>query len=105
EIAEMHVAVQAKLLRILQENAFRRVGGREEIHVEVRVIAATNHAPANALATGKLREDLFYRLNVLPIPLPPLRDRREDVLPLAPPFLAGFRSGETRPVRPPAPPA
>src|SRR5467141_209504 len=67
EIAEMDVAVQAKLLRILQDNAFRRVGGREELHVDVRVIAATNRAPADAMAAGALREDLFYRLNVFPI--------------------------------------
>src|SRR5438094_3043612 len=83
EIAEMEVSVQAKLLRILQDNAFRRVGGREELHVDVRIIAATNQAPADALAAGKLREDLFYRLNVFPISLPPLRQRPEDVLPLA----------------------
>jgi DNA-binding NtrC family response regulator len=96
EIAEMDVAVQAKLLRILQENAFRRVGGREEIHVDVRIIAATNHAPADALATGKLREDLFYRLNVFPISLPPLRDRPEDILPLARTFLEEFSAENAR---------
>jgi DNA-binding NtrC family response regulator len=96
EIAEMDVAVQAKLLRILQENAFRRVGGREEIHVDVRIIAATNRAPADALAAGKLREDLFYRLNVFPISLPPLRDRPDDILPLARTFLEEFSAENAR---------
>jgi len=96
EIAEMDVAVQAKLLRILQDNAFRRVGGREELHVDVRVIAATNRAPAEAMAAGALREDLFYRLNVFPIPLPPLRDRPEDVLPLARTFLEEFSAESKR---------
>jgi DNA-binding NtrC family response regulator len=92
EIAEMGIGVQAKLLRILQDNVFRRVGGRKEIRVDVRVIAATNRAPAAALASGKLREDLFYRLNVFAIALPPLRDRPEDILPLARSFIDEFDS-------------
>ncbi len=96
EIAEMDVLVQAKLLRILQDNAFRRVGGREELHVDVRIIAATNRAPADALAAGKLREDLFYRLNVFPIPLPPLRQRPEDILPLARTFIEEFSAENAR---------
>src|SRR5437899_3138103 len=96
EIAEMEVSVQAKLLRILQDNAFRRVGGREELHVDVRIIAATNRAPADALAAGKLREDLFYRLNVFPIPLPPLRQRPEDILPLARTFIEEFCAENAR---------
>src|SRR5207247_1653278 len=96
EIAEMEVSVQAKLLRILQDNAFRRVGGREELHVDVRIIAATNQAPADALAAGKLREDLFYRLNVFPISLPPLRQRPEDVLPLARTFIEEFCAENAR---------
>ncbi|OLC64885.1 MAG: transcriptional regulator, partial [Candidatus Rokubacteria bacterium 13_1_40CM_4_67_11] len=96
EIAEMDVSVQAKLLRILQDNAFRRVGGREELHVDVRIIAATNRAPADALAAGKLREDLFYRLNVFPIPLPPLRQRPEDILPLARTFIEEFCAENAR---------
>ena len=90
EIAEMGIGVQAKLLRILQDHVFRRVGGRKEIRVDVRVIAATNRAPATALASGKLREDLFYRLNVFAIALPPLRDRQGDILPLARAFIDEF---------------
>src|ERR1041384_3996080 len=73
EIAEMVVSTQAKLLRVLQENAFRRGGGKAEIPVDVRVIAATNRRPADAMAAGHLREDLYYRLNVFELPLPPLR--------------------------------
>ena len=90
EIAEMNIAVQAKLLRILQDGAFRRVGGSKEIRVDVRVIAATNRAPAAALAAGKLREDLFFRLGVFLISLPPLRDRRDDIVPLAHHFIEEF---------------
>jgi DNA-binding NtrC family response regulator len=96
EIAEMNVAVQAKLLRILQDSVFRRVGGRDEIRVDVRVVAATNRVPADALAAGKLREDLFYRLNVFAISLPPLRDRREDILPLARAFIEQFNEEHGR---------
>jgi DNA-binding NtrC family response regulator len=98
EIAEMGVGVQAKLLRILQDSVFRRVGGKKEIRVDVRVIAATNHEPAAALASGKLREDLFYRLNVFAIALPPLRDRPEDILPLARRFIDEFNVEPQKPV-------
>jgi DNA-binding NtrC family response regulator len=79
EIAEMQPATQVKLLRVLQERTFRRLGGRQEQSVDVRMIAATNVNPGEAVRNGKLREDLFYRLNVFTIELPPLRDRREDV--------------------------
>jgi DNA-binding NtrC family response regulator len=79
EVAEMAPATQAKLLRVLEERAFRRVGGAEEIRVDVRVLAATNVDPDEALREGKLREDLFYRLNVFTLDLPPLRSRREDI--------------------------
>ncbi len=79
EIAEMHENLQAKLLRVLQEQRFRRVGGREVIEADVRVIAATNRDPRAAIAEGRLREDLYYRLNVFAIALAPLRDRPEDV--------------------------
>lgn len=79
EVAEMAPATQAKLLRVLEERAFRRVGGAEEIRVDVRVLAATNVDPDEALREGKLRDDLFYRLNVFTLDLPPLRSRREDI--------------------------
>src|SRR5262249_15294874 len=96
EIAEMDVAVQAKLLRILQENVFRRAAVRERIPWDSRTTPAPTRPPADALATGKLREDLFYRLNVFPISLPPLRDRPEDVLPLARTFLEEFSAENSR---------
>jgi DNA-binding NtrC family response regulator len=90
EIAEMTPATQVKLLRVLQEQKFRRVGGRAEQDVDVRVIAATNVNPAEAMKSGKLREDLFYRLNVFTIELPPLRDRKDDLPLLIQSFLAEF---------------
>lgn len=90
EIAEMTPATQVKLLRVLQERSFRRLGGRQEQKVDVRVIAATNQDPAEAVRKGKLREDLFYRLNVFAITLPPLRERREDIPILVEYFLKRF---------------
>jgi DNA-binding NtrC family response regulator len=90
EIAEMTPATQVKLLRVLQERSFRRLGGRNEQSVDVRVIAATNVVPADAVKSGKLREDLFYRLNVFAIDLPPLRTRKEDLPLLIQSFLAEF---------------
>jgi DNA-binding NtrC family response regulator len=96
EIAEMVVSTQAKLLRVLQENAFRRVGGKAEITVDVRVIAATNRRPADAMAAGNLREDLYYRLNVFELPLPPLRDRPEDIVALAHRFIDEFNRADNR---------
>jgi DNA-binding NtrC family response regulator len=88
EIAEMTPATQVKLLRVLQERAFRRLGGRHEQVVDVRVIAATNANAAEAVKSGKLREDLYYRLNVFAIELPPLRHRKEDLPLLIQAFLA-----------------
>jgi len=79
EIAEMDASLQAKLLRVLQEQKFRRLGGNEVVSADVRVLAATNRDPRAAIADGKLREDLYYRLNVFTIQLPPLRDRPEDI--------------------------
>jgi DNA-binding NtrC family response regulator len=79
EIAEMPVALQPKLLRVLEERHLRRVGGNREIAVDVRVLAATNRDPARSVADGKLREDLYYRLNVFTVELPPLRRRLEDL--------------------------
>jgi DNA-binding NtrC family response regulator len=98
ELAEMNVAIQAKLLRVLEEAAFRRVGGKGEVTVDVRVIAATNHVPAEALASGTLREDLFYRLSVFVLELPPLRDRNEDIPLLAARFIEDFNAQNNRSV-------
>ena len=99
EIAEMQPATQVKLLRVLQERTFRRLGGRQEQTVDVRVIAATNQNPIDAVRAGKLREDLFYRLNVFAIELPPLRERREDVPLLIQTFLGEFNARNSKSVR------
>jgi two-component system response regulator AtoC len=87
EIAEMDFNLQAKLLRVLQERTLERLGSNRTIAIDVRVIAATNRYPRLAISEQKLREDLFYRLNVFTIELPPLRERREDIIPLARFFL------------------
>ena len=87
EIGDMPLDAQTRLLRALQSGKIRRVGGREEIAVDVRIIAATNRDLAPLIAAGAFREDLFYRLNVVPITLPPLRDRAEDIPALARHFL------------------
>jgi two-component system response regulator PilR (NtrC family) len=87
EIGEMTPSMQVKFLRVLQERRFRRVGGTEEIAASIRVIAATNRDLPRAVADGKFREDLFYRLNVIPIKLPALRDRAGDVPLIAEHFL------------------
>ncbi len=99
EIAEMTPALQAKLLRVLEEKAFRRVGGLGDIHVDVRVIAATNRDLESSVRAGKFRDDLFYRLNVLRVELPPLRARGEDVVLLARYFVDAFSREFKRPVR------
>ncbi len=83
EIGNMSANVQAKLLRVLEEGTFMRLGGTRAIKVDVRIIAATNADLKEAVARGQFREDLYYRLNVFPITLPPLRERREDIVPLA----------------------
>jgi two-component system nitrogen regulation response regulator NtrX len=90
EIADMSLRTQAKILRILQEHKFERVGGTETIEVDVRVIAATNKSLEKAIQEGTFREDLFYRLNVIPFHVPPLRERREDVPVLARAFVEEF---------------
>jgi DNA-binding NtrC family response regulator len=87
EIGEMAAPSQAKLLRALQERAFRRVGGTRDIKVDVRVVAATNRSLDGLVREGRFREDLFYRVSVIPISIPPLRERPDDILPLARHFL------------------
>ncbi|MGA3185787.1 MAG: sigma-54 dependent transcriptional regulator [Bryobacteraceae bacterium] len=79
EIGDMPVALQAKLLRVLEDSRVRRLGGKSEIQLDVRILAATNSPLDAAIREGRFREDLFYRLNVFPIPLPPLRDRKDDL--------------------------
>jgi DNA-binding NtrC family response regulator len=96
EITEMPIELQVKLLRVLETDTLVRVGGTEPVKVNVRVLAASNRDPAEAVKAGKLREDLFYRLNVFPIALPPLRDRPGDIDLLAEHFLAELnREGGT----------
>jgi len=80
EISEMHPALQAKLLHVLQDGEFSRLGGKRDISVDVRILAATNKQLERAVEEGLFREDLFYRLNVIMIQIPPLRERREEVL-------------------------
>lgn len=79
EIGDMPAAMQTKILRVLQERTFERVGGIKPLHVDIRLIAATHRDLSRAVAEGKFREDLYYRLNVVPVPIPPLRERREDI--------------------------
>jgi two-component system response regulator HydG len=90
EIGEISPAIQVKLLRFLQEKTFERVGGNETVKVDVRIIAATNRDLASEVAAGKFREDLYYRLNVVNVEMPPLRARPSDLLPLAAHFLGRF---------------
>ncbi len=90
EIGEMSPVLQVKLLRVLQERRFRRVGGLEELTADIRVIAATNQDLAKLIADGRFREDLYYRINVIPISLPPLRERREDIPLIAEHFVAKY---------------
>jgi DNA-binding NtrC family response regulator len=79
EITEMPIELQVKLLRVLEEGKFRRVGGNHEINIDARIIAASNRDPQKAITDGRMREDLYYRLNVFPIDVPPLRERLEDI--------------------------
>lgn len=95
EVGDISAELQTKLLRFLQEREFERVGATEPIHVDIRVIAATNRDLSGAVKEGRFREDLFYRLNVIPIRLPPLRDRKEDIPVLANYFLKRF-AAETK---------
>ena len=92
EIAEMSVALQAKFLRILEDGMVRRLGGKNEVKVDVRVLAATNKDPEQAMKAGTFREDLYYRLNVVSLAMPPLRQRREDIPLLVQAFLEEFNT-------------
>jgi two-component system, NtrC family, nitrogen regulation response regulator NtrX len=92
EVGDLHEASQAKLLRVLQDGECQRLGGEQSIRVAVRVISATNRRLDDLIADGKFRHDLFYRLSVVPIRMPALRERREDVRELADYFLAEFCS-------------
>jgi DNA-binding NtrC family response regulator len=105
EIAETSPAIQTKLLRVLQERTIRRLGGQKEQLVDVRLIAATNLDPAKAVQEGKLRMDLYYRVNVIGIGVPPLRDRAEDIPLLVQTFIAEFNSRNGRNVRAASPEA
>src|SRR5690606_8510319 len=87
EIGEMNATMQVKLLRALQDRRFRRLGGNEEVQADIRIVAATNQDLPKLVAEGRLREDLFFRINVIPILLPPLRERREDGARVADHFL------------------
>jgi PAS domain S-box-containing protein len=92
EISEMPVALQPKILRVLQEKEITRVGGTSPIHLNIRIIASTNRVLKAMIEEGTFRADLYYRLNVFPIHLPPLRERRDDIRPLAESFLARFNA-------------
>lgn len=99
EVGELPLDLQAKLLRVLQEKEFERIGGQRVIHSNARVIAATNRVLEDEVAAGRFRADLYYRLNVFPVRLPALRERPEDIEPLARYFLERFTKQMGRPVR------
>jgi two-component system response regulator AtoC len=98
EVAALSPVAQSKLLRVLQERTFERLGGNETLRIEARLVALTNVDLAAAVAGGRFREDLFFRLNVLTLNVPPLRERRADILPLASHLLASLCSVHGRPV-------
>ena len=94
EIGEMSAMTQVKLLRVLQERKFRRLGGTEEVEANIRIIAATNRDLSKMVAEGDFREDLFYRINVIPVKLPPLRERQDDIPALAEHFVEKYRRAD-----------
>jgi len=98
EIGEMSPMLQVKILRVLQERKFRRVGGTEEVEADIRIIAATNRDLGKMVAEGQFREDLYYRINVIPVRLPPLRERMEDLPLLAEHFVGRFASQMKKPI-------
>ncbi len=98
EIGDLNLSTQVKLLRVLQEREFERLGGTETIHTDLRLIAATNKDIETAIADGSFREDLYYRLNVFAIFVPPLRERKPDVLLLADHFLEKFSRELEKPI-------
>src|SRR6185295_2461144 len=96
EIAEMTPSLQAKLLRVTQDGRFQRIGSNKEIQTNARILAASNRNLEEEVKAGRFREDLFYRLNVVELNIPPLRERREDILPLASKFIEEFTKGKAR---------
>ena len=96
EIAEMSPALQAKLLRVTQGGKFQRIGSNREVNTDARILAASNRVLEDEVKAGRFREDLFYRLNVVELNIPPLRERREDILPLAVKFIEEFARGRAR---------
>ena len=90
EIADMPLPLQAKVLKVLEEQCFARLGGTDQIKIDVRIITATNKDLKKEIEQGRFREDLFYRLNVVPIAIPPLKERKEDIIPLALTFIHNF---------------
>src|SRR5439155_6942051 len=96
EISEMSPQLQAKLLRVTQDGRFQRVGSNAEVHTNARILAASNRNMDDEVKVGRFREDLFYRLNVVELNVPPLRERPEDILPLATRFIAQFSQNKTR---------
>jgi DNA-binding NtrC family response regulator len=99
EISEMPIDTQSKLLRVLQDQKVRPVGGKTDYQTNCRIVAATNRKPEDAIKDGKLREDLFYRISAIAVHLPPLRERRDDIMPLANAFLKKFASQANRSLR------
>jgi two-component system nitrogen regulation response regulator GlnG len=99
EMAEMPLPLQSKILRVLQEKEIRRIGGNKTIKVDVRIVAATNRNLEQEVKKGNFREDLFFRLNVVNVEIPPLRERREDIIPLAVYFIKKFSKEFKLPVK------